>query len=100
MVQKKFRYEIVNPYEEEINKENDFLDVEVEIAGKKYRGSVTTTEFIDGRLKYYQETGENQEGCYFCAKGMIVLRDLKEETIKRTLQDLIEREDFQDFFKS
>ncbi len=100
MTREKFRYKVVHPYTEKIGTQNDFIDIEVELGTKIYRGSVTTTGFIGKRLEEYEQTGENQEGSYFCAKGMIVLRDLKDRTIKRTIEDLVERGDLQDFFES
>jgi hypothetical protein len=95
-----FSYKVIHPYLEEINYQKDFIDIEVDVKGKKFIGSMTTTKFIDERLKKYRLTNENKKGSYFCAKGMIVVKDLKDKTIKKTLLDLIEREDLQEFFDS
>jgi len=100
MAREKFRYKIVHPYIEEVQPQNDFLDIEIEVGTKKYRGSVTTTEFIGERLEEYEQTGENKGGSYFCAKGMIILKNLKDRTIRKTIEDLLERGDLQDFLDS
>ena len=99
MAKEKFRYKVVHPYLEKITPQKDFLDIEVEIGTKKYRGSITTTEFIDERLNECEQTGENGQGSYFCAKGMIVLKNLDDRTIRRTIEDLLERGDLQDFLE-
>ena len=97
---KKFSYRIVHPYTEPINTQTDFVDIEVDFKGKTYRGSVTTPEFIRGRLSHFYKTGENGSGSYFCAEGMLVLRDLEDRTIKQTLDDLVERGDLEGFLSS
>ncbi len=94
---KEIRYRIVHPYRDPINSQQDFIDIEVEFKGKKYTGSVTTTKFVDERLKYYKGSGENKSGSYFCAKGMLILRRINDITIRRTLVDLVERGDLQEF---
>ncbi len=88
---KTFNYRVVHPYREKINPQDDFVDIEVEFHGKKYRGSVTTKRFIDERLNYYKKSGENAGGSYFCAEGMIIVRRIDDKTIRKTLEDLIER---------
>jgi hypothetical protein len=100
MVKEKIRYKIVHPYLEKIDSQNDFLDIEVEIGTEKYRGSITTTKFVEEKLETYKQTGENKDGSYFCAKGMIILKDLKHRTIRRTIEDLIDRNDLKDFLES
>ena len=97
MANEKFDYKIIGPYMEAINTQDDFVDMEVNVGDKKYFGSATTTRFIDRKLREYNETGENKNGSYFCAKGAIILRDLEDKTIKKTLQDLIETGDLGEF---
>jgi|TARA_Y100000310_G_C20396481_1_gene675333 hypothetical protein len=92
-------YRFVHPYLEDINPEEDFVDVEVTLKGEKYRGSVTTTKFIEGRMKDYQKTGENESGSYFCAKKMIILKRIDDQTIRKTLKDLVERDDFEEYLE-
>jgi len=92
-------YKIVHPYKEKVNPNKDLIDIEVEFNGKTYRGSITTTKFIGDRLEKYKRTGENSAGAYFCAKGMIVLKDLEERTIRDALADLIKRGDLQEFLE-
>lgn len=98
MNRKTFSYRIVYPYAGKINTRSDFIDVEVKLEGVNYRGSLTTPTFIEEKLREYLKTGENGEGSYFCAKGMVVLRDLSQRTIKKSLADLIERGDLGEFF--
>lgn len=96
-----FHYKFVHPYLEKINPEEDLVDIEVTLEGikKVYRGSITTTRFIDGRMEYYQETGENAGGSYFGASNMVIVRKIDDKTIRKTLKDLIEKGTFEEFFE-
>ncbi len=96
-----FHYRFVHPYVEKINPEDDLVDIEVTLEGdrKVYRGSVTTTRFIDGRMKYYLETGENSDGSYFGARKMVIVRRIDDKTVRKTLKDIIEKRNFEEFFE-
>lgn len=100
MAEKNLKYKINHPYIEEINPKSDFVDLEIEYGGKEYSCSVTTTGFIDERLDYCRKSGENRGGIYFWAKGMLILNEIKEDTIEKTLEDLIERGNLEEFLKS
>lgn len=97
---RKFKYELVYPYKKKINPNKDFVDIKVIYGGRKYWGSLTTTKYIDERMKDYRQTRENQEGSYFCAKNMIILKKINDGTIKKTLQDLIKRKDLEEYLES
>jgi len=100
MAKQDFSYKIVHPYKEKINSRKDFLDIEVKFKGRAYRGSITTTLFINEKLGEYAQTEENGDGSYFCARGMLILKDLNSQTIRRTLADLIRRGDLEQFLES
>ena len=89
-----YNYRIIYFYKEPINPEKDCVDFEVECKGKLYKGTFITPKCIDERLKNYEKTGENGDGSYFWAKGMIIIKEITNETIEKTLIDLIKRNDF------
>lgn len=93
-------YELVHPYSEPINPLNDFVDISVRFRGSTYSGAITTTRFIEERMRLFGLSGENGNGSYFCAKDMLVLKNLNDETIRATLEDLVNRGDLKLFLSS
>lgn len=89
---------IIHPYKERIDTSSDLIDIEVGYKGKMYRGCVSTPKFVSDRMEDYHRTGENAKGAYFCAKGLVILKDLEKTTISSAVRDLANRGDLETFF--
>ena len=92
-----FNFEIDWPYAQELVPEEDYADIHINIKGKDYWMSIATIDFINSRMEHYQESGENAGGSYFCGKNMVVVKRIDQDTVRRTLEDFIERGDILEF---
>lgn len=78
---------------------NDNVDVAVEFAnGKQYIATFFTVLNIQRIMEGYQHTGECLYGTYFWCSDLIVVKDLRMETIEATIKDLIQREMLETIF--
>lgn len=72
--------------------ENDAIYVEISTKdGNKYHIDFITLKFIGWVFDKNKRTGECQDGTYFCMpQNMVIVRNLEKDTIRRTIDDLIE----------
>lgn len=74
--------------------ENDNIDVHVEFNSEgSYIGSLFTIANIQKLVEKNMRTGECNSGQYFWASDMVIIRDLKEETILEMIQHLINKDE-------
>ena len=71
--------------------DNDNIDVEVIVdKTERYVPTFFTMRNIESLLGKYRASGECASGTYFWAADLIVIRDLKLETIRTAVQTLVE----------
>ncbi|MCO6514849.1 MAG: hypothetical protein J6589_10365 [Snodgrassella sp.] len=86
-------------YDQDFNQVNDNVDVEVFLDnGKRYAATFFTIENIISILNKYKETKECCNGLYFWASDMIIVENLNDKVINKTIQDLIKNEEFHHAF--
>lgn len=79
---------------------NDNLDVVVRFDdGKCYAATFFTLTSIGRLMAQYQETGECLGGRYFWSSSMIIVHDLRRETVEACIADLIASGEFADVFE-
>lgn len=59
-------------------------------SGERWWGSVATIDQIQERLDHYEISGECAGGAYFWAAGLVVVRDDSDNTLMKTVNDLID----------
>ena len=72
--------------------------VEVRLTTKdqvEYLANFTTISFIDYVFDKNKRTGECAEGTYFCMSNMILVEEINPESIKKTIDDLINNQEFE-----
>jgi hypothetical protein len=80
---------------------NDNVDVEVVFSdGRRFMAAFFTLENIRYLFVKNRITGENKQGLYFWASDMIIVRELTEEVIVSTIENLITEGDFARVFSS
>ncbi len=71
------------------NINDDNVDVEIVVDGLgRYAGTFFTLQNIATLFEKNQQTGECASGIYLWAANMIIVRDLRTETIRQTVEDL------------
>ncbi|MFC1785606.1 hypothetical protein ACFL0J_08295 [Candidatus Neomarinimicrobiota bacterium] len=91
------QYELQYPYVDPIDQKNDWIDLNVKYKKKKYWLQITTINFVKERLAHYKKWGENNNGSYFWAPNMIILKRIDNKHIEKTLIDLVDKGILDDF---
>jgi len=97
-MEENYTFKIYFPGENELDKTNEAVDLIVKKDGKEYTGSLITLRHLNELFVKNQGTRECANGSYFPILKQIVIRNLEKETIKKTLDDLIKRNEFDYFF--
>lgn len=77
-------------------------EIEVRLKTKdneEYSANFTTSPFINYMFKKNKKTGECASGTYFCMPGMIIVKEINNKMIKKTIDDLIENLEVEEYFK-
>ena len=78
-----------------LDPDNDNVDVQVTFPnGESFSAVFFTLQNIDTLMKQYKKTGECANGSYFWASNMIIVQKLTEETICKTVDNLLSEEEF------
>lgn len=97
---KDYEFSIYWPYEERLDLENELIGVILKTKqGQRYSAEFTTLKFIEELFKKNKRTQENVSGAYVAIPNLILVRNLKESTIKATIDDLIDKLAIEAFFK-
>ena len=92
-----FQVEIIGGTAQLSNDSN--CDVMVTLGdGRRFVGTFFTLTNIRTLMARYRGTGECARGSYFWASDMIIVDELSEETIRATVQDLIEEGELESAF--
>jgi hypothetical protein len=98
MERKLYNFHVYWPSEEDLDTKNEYVDLIINKEGKEYTGSLITLSYISRLFEKNRKTGENKEGSYLCLPNTIVVNDLENETIRKTLDDLIDKGFFNKYF--
>ena len=78
---------------------NDNVDVQVTFPnGESFSAVFFTPQNIETLMKHYKKTGECANGLYFWASDMIIVQELTEHTICKTINNLLAEEEFASVF--
>ncbi|MBS3108347.1 hypothetical protein J4409_00590 [Candidatus Woesearchaeota archaeon] len=82
------------------NPEREAVDVVLTTKeGKEYYANVATPRFINYVFEKNKRTGECASGSYFCMPRLIIVKRIDKETIKATIDDLINNLEVKEYFK-
>lgn len=56
---------------------------------RNYSANFTTKSFLDYMFEKNKRTGECANGTYFCMPNMILVEEITEQSVKKTIDDLI-----------
>ncbi|WP_375068984.1 hypothetical protein AB9L18_01380 [Stenotrophomonas lactitubi] len=81
----------------------DVLDDNVDVVIKFPQGEVRTSTFftmknIEGIIARYRSSGECLAGRFFWSKDMVIVEDLREETIRETIHELVRSGEYRHAF--
>lgn len=86
-------------YEEDLDINDSNIDVHVKfINGPRYVATFFTIKNIEAIFQKNFATGECSNGLYLWASNMIIVKQLKKETITKTIDQLIIDEEFELIF--
>ncbi|MFB6246027.1 MAG: hypothetical protein ABEI74_00330 [Candidatus Pacearchaeota archaeon] len=99
MQSRKYNFWFEEPEENNVDKQNDAATLGIIKDNKDYYGNFVTKSYVNYLFNKNESTGENQSGSYLADPGnMIIVKDLKDETINKTLKDLSDKLILEDFF--
>lgn len=82
-----------------LDPDNDNVDVQVTFpSGESFSAVFFTLQNIDDLMKHYQKTGECANGLYFWTSDMIIVQELTQEFICKTIDNLLAEEEFESIF--
>jgi hypothetical protein len=58
--------------------------------GQEYSANFTAKGFIDSMFEKNKRTGECAKGTYFCMPNMILVEEISEKNVRKTIDDLID----------
>ncbi len=79
------------------------LAVDISIStpeGNKYIANFVTRKFLDYIFEKNRRTGECSSGTYFCMPGMVVLEEITQSSVKKTIEDLIQNREMEEYFRN
>lgn len=96
-----YRFRLDWTSSEPFDPENEMIDVRLQtLDGQEYFANFTTEKYIREAFEKNKRTGECASGTYFCMPGnMIILEKLTEEDVRKTIDNLIENEEVECYFK-
>lgn len=95
-----YRFRIDRTSSEPYDTENEAVDVRIKARnGEEYSANFTTPRFLNYMFEKNKRTGECLSGTYFCMPGMIIVEKLTEDNLKRTIDDLINNFEIEEYFK-
>lgn len=84
----------------DINPIDDNVDVEIKLDnGETYVATFFTLENIKKIFNRYEITGECANGLYLWSENMIIIENLSEEIVRKSIDDLIESGEVYTAFK-
>lgn len=82
-----------------IDPDNANVDVQVTFPnGENFSAVFFTLQNIATLMRGYEETGEGANGLYFWTSDMLIVQELTEETICKTIDTLLAEKEFESVF--
>ena len=95
-----YTFEIVWYYSRPLNPECETVEILLTTrSGDMYMSNFATLHFIEKILKDYRTTGDCASGTYFSMPGLVILEKITPETVKKTIDALIDELDIEDYFE-
>ena len=87
------------------NEEYDPTNLAVDVSiiaqdGNAYIANFVTRKFIDYMFEKNIRTGECGNGIYFCMPGMVIVDEVTQLTVKKTIEDLIKNREMEEYFRN
>lgn len=96
----KFTYQLFWPYADELNPNKDIIDVFVKYEDTEYVGSFVTVKELESWFERFRKNGDYCNGTYIpLNEKEILLKQIREDDIEKTIEDLIKKEEFDKFFE-
>lgn len=78
-----------------LDSDNDNVDVQVTFPnGERFSAVFFTLRNIEALMRRYKKTGECADGLYFWASDMMIVKNLTEKTICKTIDHLLAEDEF------
>jgi len=78
------------------NEQNDNVDVEITLVdGRKFAATFFTLNNIDSLFNKNKVTGECNDGLYFWASDMLLVKKINKVIINKVISDLIENDELE-----
>jgi hypothetical protein len=68
---------------------NDNVDVCVTLNNEEYPSTFFTLKNVETLMNRWRESGEHASGLYFWAADLVIVRELTQDTVQRTIEDLL-----------
>jgi ACT domain-containing protein len=88
-----YHLHIYGPLEGNVDVEITFPD------GKRFAATFFTLKNIQELMENHASTGESLNGLYFWASDMVIIQDILETNIRKTIENLISTGEFEIVFK-
>ena len=92
-------YGVYFPYEGEINPIEECVDVYIKKGKEEYWGTFITVKKIKECFDRYKTTGENENGAYFEIEKMIVVEEITDSVLERSIRDLLKTKRLEQLFE-
>ena len=84
-------FDVIIPSDGPWDTTNDNIDIQVRMRnGRVYVATMFTVSNLTELLARYEQSGECASGTYVWAVEMIVMKDLTEQSILKTIDDMVE----------
>jgi hypothetical protein len=94
----KYEVRFITPLDRVSDPDNDNIDVEVLLDGKRYVATFFTTRNLETMFRRNAASGECAGGTYFWASDMIIVQTLRADTLQTTIDDLLHTGEFTQAF--
>jgi|GEM_PF-1263937 hypothetical protein len=92
------KFSVYEPSGKGYDTEKDIVDLIIKEDEVEYTGTLVPLKALQEIFNKNEITGENGEGSYFCMPQMVLIKNTKKETIKKTLGDLSRRKILHNYF--
>ena len=80
--------------------DNDVVDIKLTTQeGKELYAPFIARNYLNGLFEKNERTGECASGTYFAMRGMVMVKRIDEDSIKKTIEDMIENLEVEDYFR-
>ena len=91
-------YYAFHPSDTPLDPKCESVDVFLERGDERYCGTFITIGKIQECLNRYKETGENNHGAYFDMENPIIVEEINQGIVERTIEDFLRKGCLEPFF--